>query len=103
MFAGHILKPKYNFYIEFLDNAAIHHVPEVRQVIEETGALLIYLPPYSPDFNPLEELFSKVKSYIRRNDIVFQTAEDPEDMIFESFYQVTREDCCAYFRHAEYI
>ena len=48
------------FSFGILDNAAIHHVPEVRDIIQGTGALLIYLPPYSSDFNPLEEVFSKV-------------------------------------------
>lgn len=86
-----------------MDNAAIHHIPEVRDIIEDTGALLIYLPPYSPDYNPLEELFSKVKYQIRQNDIVFQATGDPEALILESFYHVTSEDCNGYFRNAEYI
>lgn len=42
-----------------LDNASIHLVPEVESLIEETGAIAIYLPPYSPDLNPIEECFSK--------------------------------------------
>ena len=97
-----LLKLKY-FVSFILDNAAIHHIPEVRDIIEDTGALLIYLPPYSPDYNPLEELFSKVKYQIRQNDIVFQATDDPEALILESFYHVTSEDCNGYFRNAEYI
>ena len=46
-----------------LDNASIHHVTEVESLIEETGAIVIYLPPYSPDLNPIEECFSKVKGF----------------------------------------
>ena len=44
-----------------LDNCSIHHISEVRQVLEKVGVLVHYLPPYSPDYNPIEEAFSKVK------------------------------------------
>ena len=44
-----------------LDNCSIHHIPEVAAMIEEVGAIVHYLPPYSPNFNPIEEAFSKVK------------------------------------------
>lgn len=49
-----------------LDNLAAHKVEGVRQRIEDTGARLIYLPPYSPDFNPIEKFFSKLKALLRR-------------------------------------
>lgn len=45
-----------------MDNAAIHHVQNVVELIESTGAMVEFLPPYSPDLNPIEEAFSKVKS-----------------------------------------
>ncbi|XP_068726498.1 uncharacterized protein [Montipora capricornis] len=85
------------------DNAAIHHVPWVSDILEGTGALLIYLPPYSPDYNPLEELLSKVKGHIRKNDVVFQATDNPEAFIIESFHHVTSQDCNNYFQHPEYI
>ena len=44
-----------------MDNAAIHHVRDVVKLINEVGALVHFLPPYSPDYNPIEEAFSKVK------------------------------------------
>ena len=47
--------------VVILDNASIHHVDQVVDLIENTGARLLFLPPYSPDLNPLEEVFSKVK------------------------------------------
>ena len=47
--------------VVILDNCSIHHVPEVIKSIEDVGALLIFLPPYSADLNPIEEMFSKVK------------------------------------------
>ena len=51
--------------VVILDNATIHHVESAISLIEETGALAIYLPPYSPDLMPIEECISKVKAYIR--------------------------------------
>lgn len=49
----------------FLDNLSAHHRDEVRDLIEERGCSLIHLPPYSPDFNPIEMLFSKIKALVR--------------------------------------
>ena len=48
-----------------LDNLACHKVAGVRQAIEATGARLLYLPPYSPDFNPIEQVFAKLKARLR--------------------------------------
>lgn len=87
----------------FSDKAAIHHVHEVREMIENSGSILIYLPPYSPDYNPIEELFSKVKGWIRANDVVFQSSNEPELIIHEAFLQITQDDCYGYFKHGEYV
>ncbi|KAJ3542004.1 hypothetical protein NMY22_g3671 [Coprinellus aureogranulatus] len=51
-----------------MDNARIHHGPEIKELLAEHGVLLEYLPPYSPDLNPIEEAFSKVKAFIRRHN-----------------------------------
>jgi len=51
-----------------MDNCAIHHDEEIRRVIEGRGAKLIYLPPYSPDFNPIEQAFSFMKKHLRRHE-----------------------------------
>ena len=48
-----------------LDNLAIHKQPEVRALIEAAGATLRFLPPYSPDFNPIEQAFAKLKAFLR--------------------------------------
>ena len=47
-----------------MDNCSIHHVDETVKMIPEVGALILFLPPYSPDHNPIEEAFSKVKLQI---------------------------------------
>jgi transposase len=52
--------------IVVMDNLSSHKVPGVRQAIEAAGAKLLYLPPYSPDFNPIEQLFSKFKALLRK-------------------------------------
>jgi transposase len=52
--------------IVVMDNLRAHKVPGVRQIIEAAGAKLLYLPPYSPDFNPIEQLFAKLKALLRK-------------------------------------
>jgi transposase len=51
--------------VVILDNLVAHHQPEVRVAIEQAGALLRFLPPYSPDFNPIEQAFAKLKTFLR--------------------------------------
>ena len=51
--------------VVIMDNASIHHTDEVVQMIQGVGAMVIFLPPYSPDYNPIEEAFSKVKTVIK--------------------------------------
>ena len=80
-----------NFPTILADNAAIHHT-RVVDAIDATGALLIFLPPYSPDLMPCEELFSQSKNYIRQNNIAWQDSPDP----------VTDENIQNYIRHAKY-
>lgn len=92
-----------SFNVLFPDNAAIHKVAQVRELIEGAGALLFYLPPYSPDLNTIEEAFSKVKHYIRMNDVVMETLDDPEPLITEAFYTLNNSDCYGYFHHCEYV
>ena len=48
-----------------LDNSTIHKGIEIEKAVEDAGAKLIFLPPYSPDFNPIENVWSKVKSSLR--------------------------------------
>jgi transposase len=50
-----------------MDNASFHHSDRVEQMCLEDGVKLVYLPPYSPDLNPIEEFFAGLKAFIRRN------------------------------------
>ncbi len=54
-----------------MDNASIHHLERIEEIITGIGAKIIFLPPYSPDLMPLEEVFSKVKYYLKANDRVY--------------------------------
>lgn len=52
--------------IVVMDNLSSHKAPRIRELIEAAGATLLYLPPYSPDFNPIEKMFSKLKAWLRK-------------------------------------
>ena len=82
--------------IVILDNCTIHHVSEVIKSIEDIGALLIFLPPYSPDYNPIEELFSKLKYNLRHLET---DIEDLETLLLSCFTEVTQEDCHGWIKH----
>ena len=87
-----------------LDNASIHHVEEVTDVVEnQMGARLIFLPPYSPDLKPAEEVFSKVKSLMKQNNTVFQACSETRVLITIAFSMVSREDCISYICHSGYL
>ena len=84
-----------------LDNASIHHVSPVIQTIESVGAIVRFLPPYSPDMNPIEEVFSEVKQYLKANSDVYQ-ATASEQIILSAFVSVSKQNCNAYINHAGY-
>ena len=80
-----------------LDNASVHHVDGIADMIQEVGALVMYLPPYSPDYNPIEELFSKLKYTIKSYERELQSqAMELEDIVLSSFCHITAEDCCGW-------
>jgi transposase len=83
-----------------LDNLATHKVAGVRETIEATGARLKYLPPYSPDFNPIENLWSKVKSLLR--SLAPRTADELLAAAATAFAAVSPSDCLGFFSHAGY-
>ena len=89
--------------IVIMDNASIHHVDPVVQLIENTGAKLIFLPPYSPDLNPLEPVFGKVKQLLKENDSIFQVCSSPRAFLTMVFGMITTEDCNSFSRHCCYM
>lgn len=88
--------------IVVLDNASVHRVREVQQAILNTGALLVYLPPYSPDLNPIECVFHSMKCFVRAHyPHVF--GDNPVQIITEAFASVSPATCRAYIEYAGYI
>jgi len=77
--------------VVILDNCSIHHVSEVVKMIEEVGAMVHFLPPYSPDFNPIELTFSKVKMSLKLDGI--DDKADIETALLEAFSTIIPEDC----------
>lgn len=80
-----------------LDNCSIHHITEVTSILQEVGVLVHYLPPYSPDFNPIEEMFSKVKSALMSEE---DSDLDVEIQLINSFLSVSVSDCEKWIHHA---
>lgn len=83
-----------------LDNLKVHHLPEVRAAIEAAGALVRFLPPYSPDFNPIELAFAKLKAFLRAARP--RTFDQVCDLIAIALTLFTPEECAHYIRHCGY-
>lgn len=60
-----------------MDNCSVHHVEPVISLLRQAGIVTLFLPPYSPDLNPLEEVFSYVKGYLKKHDLLLQCIPDP--------------------------
>lgn len=86
--------------IVVMDNLSSHKVKGVREMIEGAGAELWYLPPYSPDFNPIEQMWSKVKAKLR--SLARRTTESLYRAIGAALRQVTPNECFNYFAHCGY-
>ena len=86
--------------VVILDNLATHKVAGVRAAIEGAGARLEYLPPYSPDFNPIEPMWSKVKQGLKSR--APRNARQLLKAAGAAFANVTQADCQGFFLHAGY-
>jgi transposase len=86
--------------IVVLDNLAAHKVTGVRHAIEAAGATLVYLPPYSPDLNPIELVFSKLKGLLR--SAAARTVESLWSLLGIMPDHFPAHQCLAYFRHCGY-
>jgi transposase len=86
--------------IVIMDNLASHKRPGVRAAIEAAGAQLIYLPPYSPDFNPIENAFSKLKALLRK--AAERTVEGLWNAIGALLPAFTPQQCANFFAAAGY-
>jgi transposase len=81
-----------------MDNLSSHKVNGVSELIASRGAEVLYLPPYSPDLNPIEKAWSKIKQYLR--SIRARTKEELDNGITEALALITPDNAQAWFRHS---
>ncbi len=84
-----------------LDGLGAHRTGRVRDLVEARDADLVFLPPYSPDLNPIEEAFSKIKGIVRK--VRARTRGTLDESIGEALSAVTSEDAAGWFRHCGYL
>lgn len=113
VFDGPIDNPSFLAYVEqvlvptlrpgdvvVLDNLAMHKQPEVQTAIERAGAHLRFLPPYSPDFNPIEMAFAKLKAFLRAARP--RTFDQVLELVAIALPLFTPQDCVNFVRHCGY-
>jgi transposase len=86
--------------VVIMDNLATHKVQGVAEAIAAAGARLLYLPPYSPDFNPIENMWSKIKQILRSADP--RTEGELIEAAKTAFNSITTSDCIGFFLNAKY-
>ncbi len=111
---GPSTKPVFEAYVEqvlappsclpgqvvILDNLAAHKGERVRKLIETRGCGLLFLPSYSPDFNPIEEAFSKIKTLLQRAEA--RTRDGLIEAIGRALAAVSEQDAQGFFAHCGY-
>jgi len=111
VFRGSTNAPTFQAYVEgvlvpalqegdvvVFDNLSAHLGPAVVEAIEHAGASVLPLPPYSPDYTPIEDMYSKVKEFLRR--VAARVKGDLYDAIGEALKEVTPEDIVGWFKEA---
>ena len=112
-FSGGTTVEKFKQYLEYdllpclnrdsvlaMDNMKSHHAKAITRLLEQSGIRYLFLPPYSPDLNPIEKLWSKAKALLRK--FKARTLETLPDAIQRAFRAVTPADCFAWFRSCGY-
>jgi transposase len=83
-----------------MDNLQVHKSTKVRKLVESAGASVLFLPPYSPDFSPIEEAFSKIKAILR--SIEARTQQTLLEAIGQALDAVSQRDALGWFAHCGY-
>lgn len=91
-----------------MDNARIHKDESIRNLIEGRGYHIMFLPPYSPDFNPIELAFSAIKAYVRRAGVLGRDEFGDDDTyayvhLLEAAFSVTTDSAKGWFHHCGYL
>jgi transposase len=93
-----LLQPR---HVVVMDNVAFHKVKGINEAITAIGAKLIYLPPYSPDLNPIEMMWSKIKCFLRK--MATRTFDDFNRAIKNAFKNIVQTDLQGWFKHSGYV
>jgi transposase len=83
-----------------LDGSSCHKSAKAREIVEQAGCRLLFLPPYSPDFNPDEQLWSKTKSILRK--LKHRTVDKLLEAVYQAVGKVSAKDCRGFFKHCGY-
>lgn len=86
--------------IVVMDNLSAHKVSGIREAVEVAGATLLYLPPYSPDYSPIENCWSKLKTSLRKAKA--RTREALDDALKQAIESITDTDAKGWFKHCGY-
>ena len=86
--------------IVVMDNLGAHRPKRIRELIEQRGCDLVYLPSYSPDYNPIEEAFAKIKNLLRKAEA--RTKEALVEAIAAALCAISAQDARGFFEHAGY-
>ncbi len=101
VYVEHFLAPSLSEgQVVVLDNLGAHRPKRIRELIEDRGAELVYLPSYSPDLNPIEEAFSKIKNILRK--LAARTHEALLEAMEEALCEVSAADAAGWFDHCGY-
>ena len=84
-----------------MDNMKSHHAKAVKNLLDSSGVRYIYLPPYSPDLNPIEKLWSKMKAFLRK--FKARALDTLPDAIQHAFQNVSPSNCSGWFRSCGYV
>ena len=76
-----------------MDNCSIHYVEEILALLQSAGILVLFLPPYSPDLNPIELTFSYLKRYLQEHEHIILAANNVTDVIKSAFDSITVDYC----------
>lgn len=87
--------------IVFMDKVPTHKMPAIAAAITAVGARVKFLPPYSPDFSPIEQCWSKIKPYLR--SVAARTQQDLDAALSQALATITREDIHGWFAHCGYV
>lgn len=85
-----------------MDNARIHHDGELIELLKELGCHVVFLPPYSPDYNPIEKAFSTIKLWIKHNRDFMEACNDPIYALLVACSQITPQMARSYFESSIY-